>query len=123
MPRVARFCWIVTIVYWIALFAATHVPAFRLPPVPVTDKTGHFVAYALLAIGLTLALRLGGPPRPDAEIKVIAILLAYGAFDELTQILVNRSCEMADWYADAAGAATGALLAWFAIQATLKRQT
>src|SRR5215813_1509259 len=99
-----------TIVYWAALFAATHLPAYKIPPVPVTDKTVHTVSYGLLAIALMVSLHLRGTLTPGTGITVLAILLAYGAIDEWTQILVNRSCELADWYADAAGAAVGVVL-------------
>src|SRR5262249_5653508 len=98
-----------------ALFAATHVPAYRLPIVPVTDKTIHTVSYGLLAIALMVTLHLRGKLTAGTGITVLAILLAYGAIDEWTQIPVGRSCELADWYADAAGAAVAVVcvtLAW-----------
>ena len=40
----------------------------------------------------------------------LSILLLYGVFDELTQIPVGRSCEVADFYADVAGAAVAVVL-------------
>ena len=108
----ARLCWGVTIVYWIVLFGATHLPAPRLPHVPVKDRTAHFVGYALLAAGLMLSLRAGGRLKSGSAVTVLAILLVYGAIDEWTQALpfVNRSCELADWHADAAGAAVAVVL-------------
>jgi VanZ family protein len=64
-----------------------------------------------------VSLSLGRGGRPPG-VLVLGILLAYGAADEWTQLLVNRSCELADWYADAAGAAAGvvavSLLVWLA---------
>ena len=104
--RAARVCWGLTIAYWVGLFVLTHLPLPKLPYVPVRDKTGHFVAYALLAGALMVSLWLGRRAAPPGVV-VLGVLLAYGAVDEWTQLLVNRSCELADWYADAAGAAAG----------------
>ena len=109
MRRIARICWALTLLYWLGLFIATHIPAPRLPYIPVADKTAHFVTYALLAIALCLSFSLSG--RTDHAALVLASLLAYAAIDELLQIPVNRSCEMADWYADVAGAAAGVVIA------------
>jgi VanZ family protein len=109
--RLSRICWGLTIVYWAGLFVLTHLPLPKLPYVPVADKTAHFVSYGLLAVGVIVSLRLrdrGG--GGDPAVKVLAVLLVYGVVDELTQIPVGRSCEMADWYADAAGAAAGVVL-------------
>jgi VanZ family protein len=108
--RAARICWGLTVVYWAGLFVVTHLPQPKLPYVPVTDKTAHFVSYAFLAIGLMVSLILSAAPRASPAVTVLAILLAYAAFEEVTQIPVGRSCEMADWYADAAGAAVGVVV-------------
>ena len=97
-----------TVLYWLALFVATHLPAGRLPIVPVTDKTLHFVTYAILAAGMCLSLHL--MHRSDAVLPVLIIGLAYGAIDEWLQIPVGRTCEIADWYADAAGVAAGVIV-------------
>jgi len=103
---VGRIFWIAAILYWAALFCATHIPAPRLPPIPVTDKTAHLVSYGVLAMLLHLALFRADRSRSSTDVAmlVLTILLAYGAIDEWTQIPVGRSCELADWYADAAGA-------------------
>ena len=112
MRRAGRIGWIVTIVYWCGLFLLTHLPARRLPVVPVTDKTAHFVCYGILATALFISLRFSSARQAtDVALIVLAVMLAYGAIDEWTQIPVGRSCEMADWYADAAGAATAVTLA------------
>jgi len=110
LPRLARFFWVGTIVFWCGLFIATHLPPARVPVLPVSDKTEHLVSYATLALGLftsiTLMRRRDAGGRAQLAIRVLAICLAYGAIDEWTQIPVGRSCELADWYADAAGAGT-----------------
>jgi VanZ family protein len=101
-----------TILYWGTLFSATHVPAPRLPVMTVTDKTLHFSGYALLAVAVFCTLRLAKPGWRDLAATVLAICLTYAAVDEWTQALpfIGRACELADWYADAAGAAVGVLL-------------
>ena len=122
MPRLARLFWIATIVFWCGLFIATHLPPGRVPVLPVSDKTEHLVSYGALALGLFTSITLvrrrrdaGG--RAQVAIGVLAICLAYGAIDEWTQIPVGRSCELADWYADAAGAGTMMVVATLASQA------
>jgi len=47
---------------------------------------------------------------------VLPILFVYGAIDERTQPLVNRTCDIRDWYMDSAGAVAGV-----AIMAALRR--
>ena len=106
MSRAAKVCWGVTLVYWCGLYVLTHIPVVIPVHVPVTDKTAHVVAYASLAIALFVSLQLSRrKPAAQTAMLVLTILLVYGAVDELTQIPVGRSCEMLDWYADAAGAA------------------
>ena len=111
MSRAARICWVLTIVYWCGLFALTHLPAVKLPVVPIKDKTAHFISYGVLATALFLSIRFSTQKSaPRIAITVLTILLAYGALDEWTQLLVNRSCEMADWYADVSGASVAVVL-------------
>lgn len=96
------------IAYWLAIFTATHLPpssqamrlAFRLP-----DWLLHAGAYA----GLGALVAWAASARPSARLLAIwfAILLAYGVFDERSQPLVGRSCELSDWLADAIGALAG----------------
>ena len=105
MALAARLCWGLTIVYWVGLFVLTHTPSPRLPHAPVSDKTGHFLAYALLGAAVMTSLWVSRRLRAGTGIVVLAGLLAWGAFDEMTQPLVGRSAELADWYADVAGAA------------------
>jgi VanZ family protein len=100
---------LVLAVYWLALFAGTHVP---LPPelvdLPGGDKTLHFLAYLGLSLLLAAALaRTWGGLAPSHYVGMLAGLALYGVLDELLQIPVNRSADVADWLADVAGAATG----------------
>ena len=94
-------------VYWAILFYCTHT---RLPPGLLpgnSDKFVHFGAYAVLGV---LLICLRATRGTFSWISVAArwvFLAAYGAFDELTQLLVNRTADLHDWYADIFGAAVG----------------
>jgi VanZ family protein len=111
LSRLAKVCWSLTIVYWCGLYVLTHVPVAVPVAVPVTDKTAHFVSYALLACAVFISMHLTRR-RPAAAlgIFVLGVMLVYGAFDELTQIPVGRDGNILDWYADAAGAAVAVVL-------------
>ena len=105
MALAARLCWGLTITYWLALAVLTHTPSPRLPHAPISDKTGHAIAYALLGGGLMVSLWLSRRLGAGTGITVLAVLMGWGALEEWTQPLVGRGCELADWYADVAGAA------------------
>jgi VanZ family protein len=98
--------------FWVALFTATHLPpTSHLLPSAVYDKLEHAVGYAGLAILLAATWELGSGRLNGRHVGIVwLVVIAYGAFDEITQILVDRDCEFADWGADAAGAAVGLFL-------------
>jgi VanZ family protein len=105
-----RIAWYLTITYWIGLFGVTHIPPAQLPKTNVSDKVEHFTAYAILC-GLLHFCLWPKPLHPLSRAAiVIGTAMAYGAFDELTQMLVNRSCSIDDWYADVGGAITAVIL-------------
>jgi VanZ family protein len=94
--------------YWLGLFILTHTP-MKLPRlIESKDKTAHFIGYAVLGSALFACLRLLG--RRDPMLMVLVIGLAYGAIDEWLQIPVGRSCDLNDWFADAAGIAAAVTL-------------
>ena len=106
-----RAIWLATAAFWAGLCVLTHTPV-ALPTVIVrSDKTGHFIGYLVLATALFASLRLAG--RREPMLAVLAIGLAYGVLDELLQIPVGRSCELNDWFADAAGVAVAVTLGGF----------
>jgi VanZ family protein len=109
-------------VYWLALFAGTHTP--RTPhalELGGLDKWAHAGAYGGLAFLLAwnTALRRGFSWRAAAAI--VCLLAAFGAFDELTQTLVGRDCDLLDWMADMAGTLVG--LAAFRLATVVHRAT
>jgi len=113
----------ITVLYWIFAFTMTHIPSRTVPHVNISDKIEHYLGYGFLAGALFVSLHLSG--KRDVGIKVLMILMAYGAIDEWTQALpfINRSCEFADWCADCAGIATAVgtltLFTWIAPRVVL----
>lgn len=101
------------VVYWGVLFYATHTP---IPPGLLpgqTDKAIHFTAYGLLAVLMMTLRATRGPFGWYSVIMRWLVLAAYGAFDELTQMLVNRSCDFVDWLFDVTGVTAGLLAVAF----------
>jgi VanZ family protein len=114
MKNLRRIAWGLVILYWGALFALTHTPPDRAPHPPsfLGDKGSHALAYLVLTflLGFTLwTFGLGRRSRLWPWITLAAVL-AYGAVDEWTQIIVGRDCELLDWVADGIGAAVAVLL-------------
>ena len=84
-------------------------------PEQVSDKTGHLVAYAGLALLCVRAVGGGLPRRVvlRAAALALAIAAAYGIFDELHQSFVpGRSADIRDWFADVSGALIGIGVCW-----------
>jgi VanZ family protein len=95
-------------VYWLALFTSTHVPGRFLGEIHIWDKLAHLFSYAGLAFLLALVGLFRRRPSWAAYGTVFAIVVLYGAADELAQIPVpGRSADLADWLADAMGATLG----------------
>jgi VanZ family protein len=98
-------------VYWITLLLATHVPVpSSAVSVPGADKVAHFVGYGVLGLLATLWITLRRPLSVRLTLLIIVCLAAYAAVDELLQIPVGRSCDIADWKWDVIGGSVGALL-------------
>ena len=100
----------VAVLYWVAVFIATHLPGDVLPGEGPPDKLMHFVAYAGLAylLGWSEVLRCGS--SVGVYLRVLAVILLYAAFDEWSQTLVRgRYADALDWVADACGTAMGVM--------------
>jgi VanZ family protein len=97
----------VTVLYWLGLFTVTHIPADRVPPMPLSDKTEHLLCYGALGGLLMLNVWLTRPRLRNAAVVVLVIGMCYGAVDEWTQALpfIHRDCSILDWYADTTGLA------------------
>jgi VanZ family protein len=108
-------------VYWVAMFAATHVP--RIPAalqMPGSDKWQHLAAYAGLSFLLSAWKSLDQPLSWGRALRILGIVAGYGAFDELSQIPVGRDAELLDWFADVIGGA-GGIAAHAAMTALVRR--
>jgi VanZ family protein len=97
--------------------AIFYVSGLQMAPLPtdVSDKTGHLVAYAGLAVLSLRAVAGGLPTRVTWRIAwlAFAVVAGYGIFDEIHQTFVpGRFGSVADWFADLAGAAIGIGACW-----------
>ncbi len=82
----------------------THIPQEVMPPqlqVIGLDKLAHALVYGAITFFFILSI------RPSLTLLLSAIIflgiLAFAAFDELTQPLVNRTASVFDWLADITG--------------------
>jgi VanZ family protein len=94
-------------VYWMALFAATHVPHVPPPVPPHSDKWLHIAAFAVLAALFAWTWSLRAPFGWRQGLAVLVILAVYGAVDEVTQPYTGRYASVADWIADVIGIVCG----------------
>jgi len=110
--RLVRWSGLVLIVYWVALFAATHgPPPPKIPEVSHADKFMHVGAYLVLALLCSCYVFLRGGVR-NRRLKTIAVIAAYALVDEILQHFVGRTCDAADWLADVVGATLGIAAFW-----------
>jgi VanZ family protein len=95
------------------IFAISSIPDLGTVPGGVSDKSGHFIGYALLGALVLRALaggRLAGVTLRRALLAV-AFAAAYGITDEWHQSFVpGRSPDPLDVVADTLGAAVAVLL-------------
>ena len=80
----------------------------------LSDKFNHFVAFAVGGWLAAAALRVSFPHLPVARAMLIAVALiaAFGAFDEMWQTFTpgRTGGDLYDWIADFLGGIAGALL-------------
>lgn len=75
-------------------------PAEHLPKVPGSDKTHHFISYALIMFPAGLA-------RPKHWAYIALFIIAWSGMIELIQPYVNRYGEWLDLAANAGGVSIG----------------
>ena len=99
----------VTVILLLILFTGTHVPTTVSIPSPSSiDKVMHFGAYFIISVSALASWELStGMLRPQHYFTVWLCGTLFGAFDEVTQIPVGRTCDGLDWLADIAGIVTG----------------
>ena len=108
LGRRARVVRLTLVIYWLALFASTHVPPPELLiSVNNIDKLMHLLAYAGLSFLLMTAYAHRRTLTAVNYAQILALVALYGIVDEVLQTFVGRDCEFGDWVADALGAAVG----------------
>ncbi len=109
--------------YTLVAFLGTHMP---IPPGVIPrggDKVLHYLGYFVfgaLLMGLRASL---GEFRWPSVVGRAGFLACYGAFDEITQKLVGRSADVADWCADVLGACCGLLVIVLLVRVCSRRTT
>ena len=101
----------VLVIYWLLLFAGTHLPLKLESEAPAgSDKAVHLIAYAGLAFLWAFRVSASRHFRwKDAGLIFLA-LAVFAAADELLQIPVGRHADVRDWVADCGGAVLGLLI-------------
>ena len=103
--------------YWPVLFILTHVPIPKrmLANLDTSDKTLHFFAYFILAFLAHLVIGAAGKInwRKKNVWWVFLAIIVYAVLDEWLQGLVGRNCDVMDFLADLAGAASCLILLTF----------
>jgi len=89
-------------------------PLSELPSVPGSDKAHHFVAYAALALPLSIA-------RPQLWLWGLLGFFGFSGAIELVQPYVNRYGEWADLFANGLGLLMGAGAAHMMLYLNKKR--
>lgn len=104
-----RLAIFVLALYWIAIFAGTHLPAAIDFSPRVSDKLKHFGAFFLLA---SLLCYSTNSKRWLVRFGSIALIcMVYGAIDEWSQQFVpGRFADPKDFLSDCAGVLTAVLL-------------
>jgi VanZ family protein len=105
-----RLATMVLLVYWIALFAGTHMPSPPTLGVRFNDKVQHFAAF----FGLATLLYWVVPARRSLMRKigiVLGVAIAYAAFDEWTQrFSPRRTVDIRDFFTNVSGIMTATLV-------------
>ena len=101
--RARKIDFYATIIIAFAIGLATLTPVEKLPQVSGSDKVYHLISFAILTLPIAII-------RPRAIWIILSLSIAFGGAIELLQPLVNRTCELADFLADAVGAILGVLV-------------
>lgn len=118
LSAVQRYAAPLLAAYLTLVLVLTHLPlqpSAEMVPFE-SDKLEHLIAYSILSLLASIWLHRDQPSiRPARVLAVLGIVLAIGAFDEITQPLppFYRVCDVGDWIADLLGGLIGAgLYAW-----------
>ena len=96
--------WILlTLMILAAIFLLSLWPLDKLPSIPVTDKSHHILAYAILMF--PTALR-----KPDGWVTIGLLFIIYSGAIELLQPYVNRYGDWLDMAANTTGIVCGLII-------------
>ncbi|MDO8302002.1 MAG: VanZ family protein [Sedimentisphaerales bacterium] len=110
-----RYVFIATLLlYWPMVFVFTHiseVPRFILRT-QMSDKTMHYLGYLVLVFLWWFSVFPSQKPsvRRLPFWITLAMMAAYGGFDEWLQGFTHRTPDVWDWVADMGGAVTGLII-------------
>jgi len=111
----ALVLWGPVALYALAIFVESSISQVPALPSGFTDKDGHGLLYAGLAV---LVLRAASGATWDgvtlrAAAAAVAFAAVYGITDEFHQWFVpGRTADVNDWVADCTGAAIGVAVVW-----------
>jgi VanZ family protein len=106
LTRRHKFAIAALLLYWPAIFAATHLPIPKLVQrAGINDKMIHFLAYLILTLFIWIAV---SPQKKVNWLKwpvwvTLAAAAFYGIMDEWLQGFVGRSTDIMDFRADMIG--------------------
>ena len=92
------------ILFTVAVLVFTHLPQETIPPSlqeDGVDKLQHVLAYGVMTFLFLISLRTS--PTMLSALLLFLVVSAIGAFDELTQLFMNRSASVTDLAADIVG--------------------
>lgn len=108
LRRVAARARTLAVVYFLILFAGTHLPQPPQGGVSISDKWLHLAGYAVLTLCVLTGWELTvGRMQPKHFFAMWLAGTIYAAIDELTQIPVGRLADRNDWFADVLGIVIG----------------
>jgi VanZ family protein len=120
--RLPKYLFFALVLYWGAMFIATHIPGDALPEERLGfDKVVHFGAYAALAVLAAFTMHVMHWLNWKTAILIVVVGAAYGAIDEWLQTYSRREADIADWAADVVGVVFG-VACFFAASAILWRR-
>jgi VanZ family protein len=103
-----RVAALLLVLYWAALFVATHVPVSGVKMGHNGDKVAHFCAYAGLTFLLAWVVYHRRRLTRRDWLVLLIVAAIYGGVDELFQKFVpGRTADVWDWLADVCGAVVG----------------
>ncbi|MEI6894023.1 MAG: VanZ family protein [Colwellia sp.] len=101
---IKQYWLLITLFLMTAIATLSLLPPVHLPQVPGSDKSHHFISYALLM--LPIALR-----KPKHWLWITLVFAGFSGAIELIQPSVNRYGEWLDMFANVAGLVCGIILA------------